>query len=794
LTQLKLLAWLWSLVVCLLVVHTSYLWLNQRIAPETDILALLPLQQRDPVLQQAFTQMVDTGQQRLIVLIGAGDWMQARDAADAYVSELSPHNDLLQLEQRATFDSRQEWLGLFRHHRLALLTPEQKSALRHEPMQFWVDQALSNLYRPFGGSILSPWHDDPFNLFGEWAQARAQETRVRPRDGRLSISDGRREYVVLPFTLRVAAFSTAAQQAIVPLLQKAKHSARKAAPGVEVLSAGVILYAAAAAEQSMREIGIIGFGSMLGIIVMTWIAFRSLKPIAWVIVSVAIGCLGALSVCWVVFDRIHVLTLVFGASLIGGAQDYGIYFLCNRFAADACQLNSWQLLRRLTPALTLALVTTVIGYLGLALTPFSGLRQVAVFSAVGLVFAWLTVICWFPALVWRGTFKTGRLAGKYADTMQHWPVLRCDRGTLAFGLLSIALAAFGLSRLHADDDIRSLQNPPKHLVDEQIKLSQLLDVPAPAQFYLVRGPTAEAVLQREEVLRERLEPMLEKRLISGYQALSNWVPSLHVQGEHRELIQNKLLNDGGALNLLAKKLGEDDKWVSRSREALLASALPLSPEIFLKSPIAEPSRAIWLGNLNGIYASIVGVRGAKKDNLAILQQAASGLEGVQWVDKVSEVSSVLAAYRQYMTWLVVFSYLAVYGLLYPRYRRGTWRVVAPTAIASLATLALLGSVGAGLQLFHVLALMLLLGIGIDYGIFLQEHFGRRDAIAWLSVALSAINTLLSFGLLSLSKTPALQAFGVTMLIGTVAVCLVVPCFAVAATDDEIPTERLGVTV
>jgi predicted exporter len=132
-------------------------------------------------------------------------------------------------------------------------------------------------------------------------------------------------------------------------------------------------------------------------------------------------------------------------------------------------------------------------------------------------------------------------------------------------------------------------------------------------------------------------------------------------------------------------------------------------------------------------------------------------------------------------------------LLYPRYGRATWRVVAPTALASLATLALLGSVGASLQLFHVLALMLLLGIGVDYGIFFQEHFGRRDAIAWLSVALSAINTLLSFGLLSLSKTPALQAFGLTMLIGTVTLCLVVPCFAVAASDKQILTERLGVT-
>jgi predicted exporter len=91
-------------------------------------------------------------------------------------------------------------------------------------------------------------------------------------------------------------------------------------------------------------------------------------------------------------------------------------------------------------------------------------------------------------------------------------------------------------------------------------------------------------------------------------------------------------------------------------------------------------------------------------------------------------------------------------------------------------LALLGIAGQSLQLFHVLALMLILGVGVDYGIFLQEHGIRRDPIAWLAVVLSALSTLLSFGLLSLSKTPALQAFGVTMLIGTTVVWLIVPCF------------------
>ena len=73
---------------------------------------------------------------------------------------------------------------------------------------------------------------------------------------------------------------------------------------------------------------------MLGIIV-TWIAFRSLKPIAWVIVSVAIGCLSRFIGLLGDFDRIHLLTLVFGASLIGGAQDYGTYF----YATDSPRMR-----------------------------------------------------------------------------------------------------------------------------------------------------------------------------------------------------------------------------------------------------------------------------------------------------------------------------------------------------------------------------------------------------------------------------------------------------------------------
>jgi predicted exporter len=750
------------------------LWAVQRIVPDTDIMALLPVQERDPVLQASFSHMVDAAQQRVIVLVGASDWDDAKRAADAYRTTLEARPDLLGALP-INEQTQNDWLALFQQHRLTLLTAQQEQQLREQPAQFWLDAALAKLYAPFSGPKLGAWQDDPFGLFSGWVQERAQETPVRPRDGHLFVASAQQQYVLLPLTLKVPALSMTAQETVLPLLEQAQAAARKAVPKAEVIQTGVILHAAHASSQASGEVSTIGIGSLLGIVLLMWFAFHSFKPISLILLSIGIGCLGALSVSWLLFGRIHLMTLVFGASLIGVAQDYGIYFLTNRLAADA-KLDSPALLKRLLPGLGLTLLAAVIGYMGLALTPFPGLRQMAVFSALGLVFAWCTVVCWFPVFVGGQTLKSGALVRVYGAALQRWPLLRWHRGTLAAALVFALVAGFGVSRLGANDDIRLLQNSPKHLIADQLKLSKLLDAPTPVQYFLVRGDSSETVLQREEALKARLDQLVATHRISGYQAMSNWVPSARAQTTRRALIADKLLANDGPLQGIAKQTGEDQQWVDATRKGLLAAAAPLELDAFLRSPASEPWRHLWLGERNGVYASIVALRGMGGAAVPQVLLAADGLDGVQWVDKVAEISGVLGRYRQMMGWVVLGAYVVVFALLLPRYRRRTWRVLAPTALASIATLAWLGFTGQNLQLFHVLALMLLLGVGVDYGIFMQEHPDRRDRTPWLAVGMSAANTLLSFGLLGLSSTPSLRAFGLTMLLGTALVWLIVPCF------------------
>jgi len=786
------LALAWLLVVAVLLGHNAYLWLVQRASPDTDILALLPSSRHDDVMQQAFVHMVDSAQQKVVVLIGEADWDKATQAASAYEAVIRKQPALLQPMAGDAAQLQGDWLASFDRSRLMLLTPEQRSKLRSDSPQQWSQLALGNMYGAFGGPKLGAWQDDPFGLFSGWVQARAQETPVRPRDGRLFVESGGRSYVLLLMNLQQSAFSISAQQQVIPLLDQAGRAAKQAAPDAEIITAGVILHAAAGSQQASSEMATIGAGSLIGIVLLMWLTFRSLKPIALIALSIAIGCLGALSVSWLLFGRLHLLTLVFGASLVGIAQDYAIYFLCARLGT-AAQIDSRTLLRRLLPGLALMLLAAVIGYLGMALTPFPGLRQMAVFSVLGLLFAWLTVILWFPALIHADTLRSTPLADRCSHSIGRWPRFHANRNGYLLAAVFAVLAAIGLMRLTVSDDIRALQKTPQRLIDDQIKLGKLLDTPTPAQFYLVRGDTAEQVLQREEQLKQRLQDLIGKKLISGVQAVSNWVPSQRQQHADRDLIAATLLTPQGPLAAIAAAIDEPAQWVQDMRQRLSAHAEPLLPQAFIDSPAGQPWRHLWLGKTGAQYAtqyaSIVAVRGLNDyRQLPLLAAAAAPADGVQWVDKVADISAVLHYYREYMTWALLAAYFTIFLLLTLRYRRAAWRAIAPPLLATLATLALFGLTGQPLQLFHVLACLLLLGLGVDYGIFLQEPTDRHQRFSWLTVGLSAISALLSFGLLALSNSPPLHAFGLTMLIGMALVWLISPCFRGAASSSSSPHE------
>ena len=751
LERLKALApWAWLLSMLLLVGALLLAATEGRLRVNTDVLAMLPKDERRPEVERALQQLARAGDGRVIVLLRAANIEASKQAMDRFITELR-ESGFGQLRHQVDASQQGHWLDFFAAQRGgALLTAAQRQQLQSMPAEQLASQALAALMQPVGALRVGPWAEDPFNTLGQWLGERAQASPVRPIDGRLRVSEAGGhggDWLLLMIDSPGSAFALRDNERVAAALARARAEVREA----RVYAAGLPLFAHAAATQAQNEMHVIGAGSLIGVFVLSWFAFARILPRLLVMLSIASGLAAAAAATWLVFGELHLITLVFGASLVGVAENYATSYYSARIAQPPQSRHA--LMRAQLPITLLALLTTLAGYALLAATPFPGLQQVALFSGAGLVAAFISTWLWFPHLD-AGAVPLRPLTRSLGRLWAAWPALGA-RG-LGLGALGLALLlAIGFWQGRVNDDIRLLQNSPVDLVQQQIEIGRRLDLPSPAQFFLLRADSEAALLEREEALKGRLLPLQAQGLLKDWQAVSDWVPSPPRQRQDIALVARRWAE---VQPLLASQLGQP------LPESATASQ-PLQLATWLAAPISEAARHQWLGRgADGRYSSVLMLRGvAGKAALPALAALADG--DVIWVDKVAEVSELLQRQRQRMLIVLGAAVLAVALLLALRFRRDWWRALLPTLLAGATTLALLAIAQQPLQLFHVLALLLLLGVGVDYGIFLLAQPQRQELRGFVAVTLAAASTWLAFGLLALSNTPALRAFGLTLGLG-----------------------------
>ena len=124
-------------------------------------------------------------------------------------------------------------------------------------------------------------------------------------------------------------------------------------------------------------------------------------------------------------------------------------------------------------------------------------------------------------------------------------------------------------------------------------------------------------------------------------------------------------------------------------------------------------------------------------------------------------------------------------LLTIRFKKDAWRAYCPCVFGILLTIALLGLTGEDLSLFSLSACVLLLGLGLDYGIFLTSNpQGSLRTVA--AITFAALTTLLSFGLLAFSSTPALKSFGFCVMFGQFFIWCLTPAFRKVNKHEKTP--------
>ncbi|MFP3677690.1 MMPL family transporter [Pseudomonas sp. SIMBA_041] len=745
----------WLFLILLLAVLALAGWQWRDGAPlSANLMELVPGTAPDALELRAEQRMQEPLNREMLVLVGHKD----REQAIAMAQKLGEQWQASGLFEKVQWTLQADLPALrtqLLQGRLAMLSEADRQQLIEHPDVF-IQQRVQALFDPFTGFSLVPSQDDWLGLTGRIQNSQPQHGAVQLDIGSgalIADADGK-SWVMLRAKTTGNAFDMSLPLQVADLL---KHSREQAAQSdVQLLAASGLLYAASGQQQATREMTWVGGGATLGILALLLLAFRRWRVLL-AFVPVLVGMLFGAVACVALFGHMHVMTLVLGSSLIGVAVDYPLHYLSKSWSLKPW--HSWPALRLTLPGLTLSLITSCIGYLALAWTPFPALTQIAVFSAAGLLGAYLSAVCLLPALLKGADIRPAQ-----------WPLRLCEcllslrdallkqASTPVLLALLIAFCVGGLLKLDSKNDIRQWIGAPQQLTDEAKTIARITGFQPTSQFFLVRGANQQELLERQTALSERLNQLVNLEKLQGYLSLNQLVS----QPSEQQQVRN-------ALSKLPQ-FWQPLLAVGVPAEALHAEltklqALPTEDiDAALLGPLAEPYRPLWLGPTDdGGVAAMVSLQGLNDPTLLRVQ--ALDLPGVKLVDRLGELNSVFAATQISAAELKLASCaLIVLVLMLPFGFGGALRIVALPLLAALCSLASLGWLGQPLTLFSLFGLLLVTAISVDYAILMREQVGGA-AVSLLGTLLAALTTWLSFGLLAVSSTPAVSNFGLSVSLG-----------------------------
>ncbi|MCK6264372.1 MMPL family transporter [Vibrio sp. ZSDE26] len=754
---------MWSAIVVLCLGLLFKQWVINSDSPiETDILKLLPTNKQDPVAAQAFDKITNNMSDQVVFVLSTctSDTKEKSNlfmAAEQFSTTLNQSGYFKAVRSKVDPATQQAWASYYYEQRFNLLTKHQQGLLSDSP-NTQVKTVVQAVYNPFSGVTGQELTNDPFLLFREYLQKlSASSSNFSLDNDYLVTQHDNKHYLLITAELASSPYSIQAQQSV-PEIQQWQQSLSQTY-NIDVNQTGVLFYADFGTRSAKSEISTIGLFSLLGIIALIFTVFRSSAPLMLALLSISIGLLVALAATTLIFGRVHLFSLVFGASLIGVSIDYAFHYLTDRLAAGK-RWDSIKGLKHIFAAITLGLITSLIGYLGLLVAPFPGLQQLALFSAIGLASAYATVVAWYPILA-KSPSADRKLPGQL---FWRWWLTLWQNLWVKFGVpaIIIVISLLAMTKIQYNDDIHQLQAMPEQLKSQEKIIANVTGMQSSQQMLVVSADSDEQLLRSLEKLDDKLIQWQESSVINGYQSLHQYTQSEYRQRNNFTLIQSLYQTQAQDL-----------------ADALQLSNVPTLDVTFtsntlanyLESSVSEPTRFLYLGQFENKVSAVVLLKEVS-DTLAI-EQFVNNQSNIRYLNKAQEISTLFAQYRVKIMELLGIAVLIIASVLSVRYGpKKTVMILLPSLIACLAGLAVTVLIGSTLNLFNLLALILIIGIGIDYTLFFAEQ--ARSQSTLLAITLSAMTTLLSFGLLSLSDTHAIHSFGITVLSGIFIAWLLAP--------------------
>ncbi|MEM1382647.1 MAG: hypothetical protein AAGG06_03290 [Pseudomonadota bacterium] len=530
--------------------------------------------------------------------------------------------------------------------------------------------------------------------------------------------------------------------AIRALTDRLRSAAADAGARAIILGPQVVSAAVSHRAETMSAM----VGGVATALLLAWLGWAtgSLAGLTRILLPLAIGIGAATLAVQGLFGSVHVIALGFGGALTGLALDYPLHLMTHRGAGQA----------RARRLILIGAATTAIAFLALSGSSLDALAQTGVFVATGLLAAGLAARSLLAGS--EGTLRRLPFPHRLTLPRQPW----WEGGLIALGVVALmSSAAPSAERLYT---------LPAQTEADLAEIKELVDLPSGRFHVVVTGSDAEVVLRTERALLPIIDAQIRAGQLVSARHLGAILPDVAEQEARRAALPSAAAYGRNAAEALAAAgLATEfqDALVAAYREALAAP--PVVPADFAAWD-GLSDLAASLEETGGGWQSVIPLLGLTGPDALSRAIRDAQIPGAVLVDLSASVNARLAALRETaITWLGIGGAGAFVVLLL---LAGDWRralAIARSTAAALAVTAMaLLALGIPLGIFQILALTLVVGIGIDYGLFLRLSADRAAAVS--SVGLCATSTLIAFVVMAFAPISPLHEIGLTVSLGVCA--------------------------
>jgi predicted exporter len=593
-------------------------------------------------------------------------------------------------------------------------------------------------------------------LAGRW-QPRAEPHRV---DDTWFSADGRRALLLVE--THAAAFDPDGQGAALAALEQEFARARGDSRATLTVS-GPGYFSSVIRNRTQHEAALFGSFDAVGLVLLLWLAYRRAIFILLGALPLATGGLAGLAAVSLFFEGVHGITIAFGITLIGVAQDYPIH-LFSHLRPDESPLTT---ARKVWRPLATGIASTCIAYLAFLASGVTGLAQLGCLTITGLMAAGLTSRYLLPRVapvVTRDPAHSPWIA-QLGQRIENLP-----RPWWLLALIPLAALAVFLLRPSGfwQNDLSRLTPVPQELLRADAELRKEMATPDLRYLLVVSGATEDAVLATLEGLDAELSRAVRDGAMGSIEHAAQYLPSAQLQRKRQAGLPAATELQGMVSRAAARSPFEDGLFEPFVRDVDIARTLPpLTAADLRDTPLALrlgselfPRDGHWYGLI-----SLYDVH----DPRTIAAMAAAHPGSVTFLDLKSASEQLVAAQRAHIIFCLEVAAVLLIVVIVIALRRWSrvLRVLAPMVLTTLVILAVLRAFDVSLSLFHLVSLVLAAGLGLDYALFFEhaadDPAEQRRTLHALLVC--SATTLLVFAMFSFSTVPILQAIGVTVALG-----------------------------